>query len=172
MPCGCGRDFSPACAPWLLRQRLPRGREWNFVMIRCAIAGLGRWGRSLVEAAKANPRLKIARAVEADLERAHGFCDERGIELTGSFDAILADDAIDAILLATPHSLHRAQVIAAAAARKQVFCEKPLALSCADAKAMFEACRDAKVMLAVGHNRRFWPSMRALRDITAGGELG
>jgi len=141
-------------------------------MIRCAIAGLGRWGRTLVEAASADARLKIVRAVEADLERARPFCEERGIALTGSFDDILADPTIDAILLATPHSLHRAQVIAAAAARKQVFCEKPLALTRADAMAMFEACRAAGVLLAVGHNRRFWPSMRALRQITASGELG
>ena len=63
-------------------------------------------------------------------------------------------------------------MIACATARKQVFCEKPLALRRADAKAMFDACRQAGVVLAVGHNRRFWPSMRALRDIVASGELG
>jgi predicted dehydrogenase len=141
-------------------------------MIRCAIAGLGRWGRSLVEAATANPRLKIARAVETDLGRALEFCSERGIALTDSLGDVLSDSAIDAVLLATPHSLHRAQVIAAAAAGKQVFCEKPLALRRADAKAMFDACRTAGVILAVGHNRRFWPSMRALRDVAASGELG
>lgn len=141
-------------------------------MINCAIAGLGRWGRALVEAAKPSSRLKMTRAVEADLERARGFCDERGIALTGDFAEILADPAIGAIVLATPHSLHRSQVIAAAAAGKQVFCEKPLALRRADARDMFEACRTANVLLAVGHNRRFWPSMRALREIVAGGELG
>jgi predicted dehydrogenase len=141
-------------------------------MIHCAIAGLGRWGRALVEAAKANPRLKIVRAVEADLDSARKFCGERGIALTGEFEAVLSDPAIGAVLLATPHSLHRAQVIAAARARKQVFCEKPLALRRGDAEEMFEACRKAGVLLAVGHNRRFWPSMRALREIAAGGELG
>lgn len=141
-------------------------------MINCAIVGLGRWGRALVEAAMSTPRLKITRAVEADLESARGFCDERGIFLTGDFEVILADPAIGAILLATPHSLHRSQVIAAAAAGKQVFCEKPLALRRRDASDMFDACRKANVLLAVGHNRRFWPSMRALREIMASGELG
>jgi predicted dehydrogenase len=141
-------------------------------MIRCAIAGLGRWGRSLVEAAEGNPRLKITRAVETDLDRARAFCAERGIALSGDFNSILTDPDIDAVLLATPHSLHRAQVIAAAAARKQVFCEKPLALRRTDASEMFAACRKAGVLLAVGHNRRFWPSMRALREIVTGGELG
>jgi predicted dehydrogenase len=116
--------------------------------------------------------MEITRAVEADLESAQSFCDERDIALTDDFEAILADPAIGAILLATPHSLHRSQVIASAVAGKQVFCEKPLALRRRDARGMFDACRSANVLLAVGHNRRFWPSMRALRQITASGELG
>ena len=141
-------------------------------MINVAIAGLGRWGRNLVEAARGHQRLKIVRAVEPDLKGAQDFCAKHQLALTDSLDEVLADDSIGAILLATPHSLHRAQVMACAAARKQVFCEKPLALRRADAAAMFSACRDASVVLAVGHNRRFWPAMRALREIVASGELG
>ena len=141
-------------------------------MIRAAIIGLGRWGRNLVEASRGHERLRIGRAVEPDREGAQGFCVQHRLELTGDLDAVLADGAIDAVLLATPHSLHPAQVIACAAARKQVFCEKPLALHRADAIRMFDACHEAGVVLAVGHNRRFWPSMRALRDVVASGELG
>ena len=123
-------------------------------MIRAAIVGLGRWGRNLVEASLGHERLKIVRAVEPDIKAAQGFCAQHHLELTGSLDAVLADDAIDAVLLATPHSLHPAQVIACAVARKQVFCEKPLALTRADAARMFGACRDAGVVLAVavGHH--------------------
>ncbi len=141
-------------------------------MINCAIAGLGRWGRALVEAARNEPRLNISRAVEPDIARVAGFCAEHGLEPVPDLATILADPGIDAVLLATPHSLHKAQVIAAAAAGKQVFCEKPLALRREDAAEMFAACRKAGVVLAVGHNRRFWPSMRALRAIAASGELG
>jgi predicted dehydrogenase len=141
-------------------------------MIDAAIVGLGRWGRNLVKAAQGHPRLKIVRAVEPDIATAQDFCSQHHLDLTDSLDAALADNAIKAVLLATPHSLHPAQVIACAAARKQVFCEKPLALRRLDAARMFDACRQAGVTLAVGHNRRFWPSMRALRDIVAGGELG
>jgi predicted dehydrogenase len=132
-------------------------------MIRAAIVGLGRWGRNLVEASPDDGRFKIVRAVEPDIRAAQGFCKEHGLDLTDNLNAVLADPAIDAVLLATPHSLHPGQVIACAAARKQVF---------ADAIRMFEACREAGVNLAVGHSRRFWPSMRALRDIVAGGQLG
>jgi len=137
-----------------------------------AIVGLGRWGRNLAKASLGHERLQIVRAVEPDIKGAKDFCAEHHLELTGSLDAVLADAAIQAVLLATPHSLHPAQVLACAAARKQVFCEKPLALRRDDAARMFAACRKAGVVLAVGHNRRFWPSMRALRDIVASGELG
>ncbi|MHC2254524.1 Gfo/Idh/MocA family protein [Bradyrhizobium embrapense] len=141
-------------------------------MINCAIAGLGRWGRALVEAAQDEPRLRIVNAVEPDMAGAASFCAAHGLSPAASLEAVLADPGIDAVLLATPHSLHRSQVIAAARAGKQVFCEKPLALRRSDATEMFAACRDAGVLLAVGHNRRFWPSMQALRAIVAGGELG
>ena len=141
-------------------------------MIRAAIVGLGRWGRKLAEASAGHARLKIVRAVEPDVDRARGFCAEHHLELTDNLDAMLADSSIDAVLLATPHSLHPAQVMACAAADKHVFCEKPLALRRTDAVRMFDACRTAGVTLAVGHNRRFWPSMAALRDTVASGELG
>jgi predicted dehydrogenase len=140
--------------------------------IRAAIVGLGRWGRQLAAAATGHARLKIVCAVEPDVDAARGFCAEHHLELTGSLEPVLADPAIRAVLLATPHSLHPEQVIACAAARKHVFCEKPLALCRTDAARMFDACRQAGVTLAVGHNRRFWPSMAALRDTVAGGELG
>jgi predicted dehydrogenase len=141
-------------------------------MIRAAIAGVGRWGRSLADASLDHDRLRIVRAVEPDIVGAQSFCTEHHLALTDDLDAVLADSAIDAVLLATPHSLHPAQVISCAGARKQVFCEKPLALHRADAVRMFEACRNAGVTLAVGHNRRFWPSMKALRDLVASGKLG
>lgn len=141
-------------------------------MINCAIAGLGRWGRALVEATRNESRLRITSAVEPDMASAANFCTAHGLSPVPSLETVLADPAIDAVLLATPHSLHKGQVIAAAGAGKQVFCEKPLALRRADAAEMFAACRSAGVVLAVGHNRRFWPSMQALRAITASGELG
>jgi predicted dehydrogenase len=140
--------------------------------IRAAIVGLGRWGRNLVEASSGHERLRIVRAVEPELERVRSFCAEHHLELTGNLHAMLADPSIDAVLLATPHSLHPAQVKACAVARKHVFCEKPLALRRTDAARMFDACRDAGVTLAVGHNRRFWPAMAALRETVANGDLG
>ena len=141
-------------------------------MINAAIIGLGRWGRALVEAATDHGRLKIVRAVEPAMADAREFCARHHLDLTARLETVLADPAVNAVLLATPQSLHPAQVLACAAAGKQVFCEKPLALHRADAARMFATCRAAGVGLAVGHNRRFWPSMEALREIVHSGELG
>ena len=141
-------------------------------MIQAAIIGLGRWGRELVEAAAGHGRLNIISAVEPDMAAAQEFCARHRLKPARDLEEVLTDKSIRAVLLATPHSLHKSQVIAAANAGKQVFCEKPLALRRSDATAMFAACRKAGVVLAVGHNRRFWPSMRALRGLVAAGELG
>jgi predicted dehydrogenase len=141
-------------------------------MINAAIVGLGRWGRNIVEASLNHERFKIIRAVEPEIDSARDFCTTHHLELFDNLDAVLADSNFDAVLLATPHSLHTAQVMTCAAARKDVFCEKPLALHQADAARMFEACRKAGVTLAVGHNRRFCPAMSALRNVVASGKLG
>ncbi len=127
-------------------------------MIAAAMVGLGRWGRSLMEAAKHSERIRFARTADP---------------LEGTrLEDVLRDQSVQAVVLATPHSLHRDQAIAAAQAGKHVFCEKPLALRLADAQAMLAACRDAGVVLAVGHNRRFWPAMQALKRIVDSGDLG
>ena len=85
---------------------------------------------------------------------------------------MLADKSIDAVVLATPHTRHRAQVEAAAAAGKHVFCEKPFALTVEDAKAAIAACRKAGVALGVGHNRRLWPSIVKLKEVVSSAEFG
>ena len=127
-------------------------------MIDAAIVGLGRWGRALQESVRQSSRIRFVREIDV----AHG---------TKLSDA-LADAAVKAVVLATPHSLHREQVIAAAQAGKHVYCEKPLALKAGDALAMIDACRRAGVRIAVGQNRRFWPAMKELKRIVADGRLG
>jgi predicted dehydrogenase len=89
-----------------------------------------------------------------------------------AYEALLADKTIDAVVLATPHSLHAAQTVAAAKAGKHVFCEKPFALTKADAAAAVAATEQAGVTLGLGYNRRFHPEMTTLRQRIQAGELG
>jgi predicted dehydrogenase len=76
------------------------------------------------------------------------------------------------VLLATPHSLHWKQVIRAAEAGKHVFCEKPFTLSVDTARQAMQACARHKVVLGVGHNRRYMPGVRHIKSLVDNGELG
>ena len=142
-------------------------------MIDAAIVGLGRWGKNFVEAVQGkSERIRFVRGVDAAPGKLRDFAARHGFSLCTDLAEVLADPAVNAVVLATPHSLHLPQVEAAARAGKPVFCEKPFALNTTDAAAMIDACRRANVVLGVGHNRRLWPSMQALKRIAASGELG
>ena len=146
-------------------------------MINAAIIGLGRWGRVLVDSVQGegepkSGRIRFTRGVTRTVEKAAEFCAARDIALTDDFGAVLADPDIDAVILATPHSQHVAQIGQAAAAAKQIFVEKPLALDAGDARQAAELCEKAGVVLAAGHNRRFLPSIADLKSMIDGGELG
>lgn len=142
-------------------------------MLNAAIVGLGRWGRNLVDAVQGkSERLRFTHAVVRRPDAALEFATRHALQASTDYDRILTDARVHAIVLATPHSLHARQIIAAADAGKPVFCEKPLALCQADAERAIEACRHANVPLGLGYNKRFWPSMRELKRIVDSGELG
>ena len=104
--------------------------------------------------------------------KAEEFCREKGVRLVDDFAAILTDPAIDAVVLATPHSQHAAQIAQAAAAGKHILVEKPITLDHASAVAAAEAARKAGVTLAVGYCRRFHPSFVEIRERLRDGRLG
>ncbi len=79
---------------------------------------------------------------------------------------------IDAVLICTPEFLHAEQAIAAAEAGKHILCEKPMAANLAEADAMLDACRRARVTLMVGHSRRFIPRYQRIHDAIVAGEVG
>jgi predicted dehydrogenase len=142
-------------------------------VLNAAIVGLGWWGKELVRAVQgSSPRIQFSRGVTLEPDLAREFAAEQGLTLGTSYDEVLADPKIEAVVLATPHTLHRRQVEAAARAGKHVFCEKPFALTKADAEAALAACRRAKVALGVGHNRRLWPSLKEIHRLIAEGSLG
>jgi predicted dehydrogenase len=142
-------------------------------MIRAAIIGLGRWGRALVSSVAGHcDDITFVRAYTRTRASAEDFCRDKGVALADSYDEILRDPEIDAVVLATPHSQHQAQVLAAAAARKHIFVEKPITLDLASARIVVAAARKAGVVLAVGLARRFHPSIAAVRERVQSGALG
>ena len=142
-------------------------------MIRAAIVGLGRWGRTLVNSVQGNnDKLSFTHAVSRDPARVAAFAAEHALHVVGNLDAVLAEPALNAVVLATPHSQHLGQVLSAAAAGKHVFCEKPLTLTRAEAERAVAACERAGIVLGVGHDKRFSPAMVELTRVVASGELG
>jgi len=140
--------------------------------VRVASVGVGWWGRVLADAAVKSGRLTIAVGAGRSAEPRAAFAAKYRCREAESFDAALRDAEIEAVLLATPHTLHAEQVIAAAAGGKHVFVEKPLALTVADGRRATEACDRAGVVLAVGHQRRRHPASRALKRLLSEGALG
>ena len=142
-------------------------------MVNAAIVGLGWWGRVLVASVREGARrIRFTHAVEREPAKHAAFAAAHGLAMMATLADALALPEIDAVVLATPHSLHVEQILACAAAGKPVFTEKPLALALSEARRAVTACGDADVVLGLGTDRRFLPAMRALKDIVAGGSLG
>lgn len=142
-------------------------------MIRAAIIGMGWWGKTLVDSVRGKSDvITFTAGATRTREKAVGYATDAGIDLKDSYEAVLADPAIDAVVLATPHLDHAAQIERAALAGKHVFVEKPFTMSRTSAIDAIKAVNAAGVTLGLGHNRRFHPNMVRLRDMVRGGELG
>lgn len=142
-------------------------------MIKAAIVGLGWWGKNIADAVQGkSSKLQLVHGVTQELDATRDYARAKGFRLSATLDEALADPEVQAVVLATPHSLHADQVVQVARAGKAVFCEKPLSLTRADAQRAVDACKTAGVPIGVGQNKRFWPSTVELRRVVASGALG
>jgi len=142
-------------------------------MLNTAIIGLGWWGKTLVKAARDfGAPIRFVRGVTLEPDTVRDFATEHKIAIGTSVEEAIADPQVQAVILATPHSKHRAQVEAAAGAKKHIYCEKPFALAKADAAIMLEACKRAGIVIGVGHHFRLMPSMCVLAELKEAGAFG
>lgn len=141
-------------------------------MLNAAIVGLGWWGKTLARAAHSGGEIAIVAGATGRRALAEDFAAEQEFDLLDSYEQVLADPRVDAVILATPHLDHEAQMIAAARAGKHIFAEKPFTLTKASAEAAVAAIRAAGVTVGLGHNRRFHPHMADLRRRVRSGALG
>ena len=142
-------------------------------MIDAAIVGLGRWGRTLVEAVQGkSDKIRFTRAVSRDPTQHREFLEAQHLLAGSSLDEALAGRSIKAVVLATPHTRHVEEVYAVAAAGKAVFCEKPLALTKEGAARAVAACREAGVVLGIGTDKRYFPAIAEVIRLADSGELG
>jgi predicted dehydrogenase len=115
--------------------------------------------------------VQIVAGVDVD-PAARSAVQDRLDAVHSGIDAVLTDDAVDAVILCTPHKFHTEQIIAAAAHGKHVFCEKPLSASGDDAQRAVDAITAAGLQLGIGHERRFEPAVDELRRAIMDGQLG
>ena len=142
-------------------------------MINAAIVGMGWWGKNIAKAIQQQSQeLQFSLGITKEIQETQSFASQHGMQLSPNFLDALQDPRIQAVVLATPHSLHAEQIIAAAHAGKHVFCEKPHTLTFNDAQEAIAACQKNQVVLGVGQNKHFWPSMSKLRELVKSGILG
>jgi predicted dehydrogenase len=142
-------------------------------MIQAGIVGLGWWGERLLEAARPSAaHLRFVHGVSPRPTLRQALAARHGLRLSASIAEMLRDPAVQAVVLATPHSLHADQIVQIAASGRPVLCEKPLTLTRAEAERAIAACAAAGVLLAVAHNRRFLPAVAELASLAEAGTLG
>ncbi len=142
-------------------------------MLNAAIYGLGGFGKRLVEAVQgSSEKMRVVKGISRDPAQLAQYGAEQGFPIVATLDEALADPAVQAVIVATPHSLHGEHVRRIAMAGKHVICEKPFTLTHASAVETVKTARDRKIVLAVSFNRRFRPAVIELRRIVAAGEIG
>ena len=116
---------------------------------------------------------EVVSVMSTNAERGARYALDRGIgHATTSLADLATSKEIDAVYISTTNELHRDQVFAAAAAGKHVLCEKPLALTLADARAMVAECRKRGVVMGTNHHLRNAATHRAMREAIAKGRIG
>ncbi len=142
-------------------------------MLRFAYIGTGWWGTELAKnSVPLKDIIEIAGCCSLSEKEAGAFRAAFGGQIFPSYEAALGDPTVDAVLLATPHSSHWQQIIAGAKAKKNVFVEKPLALTVETGLKAVKACEEAHVALGIGHNRRYSRVARAMKAMVESGECG
>ncbi len=140
--------------------------------VRVAVVGIGWWGNVLADAAGRAGGFHLVGGAARSADKRAAFVQKHGGRTYESCEAVLADPEVEGVIIATPHSVHAEQVVAAAAAGKHVFVDKPFTLTAVDGRRATEACRRAGVVLAVGHQRRKQAASRALKRLLDEGTLG
>jgi predicted dehydrogenase len=142
-------------------------------ILNVAVIGLGYWGPNLIRSLHQLPQVAGLWACDLRTDRLEALSRRfPGTTVTTSYDAVLANPAIDAVLIATPISTHHKLAAAALKARKHVFVEKPLAASTEEVLSLMELAARADRVLMPGHTFLYSPPVIMIQSLIESGELG
>ncbi len=141
--------------------------------VEVGVVGLGYWGPNLARNFQSLPGCELTRCCDPSAEARERVTGRfPGVRLAADLDELLADDSLDAVVLATPVPTHAELAIRVLEAGKHCFVEKPLAQSVADAERAVAVARESDQILMVGHLLEYHPGLQKLKELTDSGELG
>ncbi len=141
--------------------------------LRMGILGCANIARQFARDVADSPAVRVVAVASRSEDKAREFAETFQLQRHhASYEALLADTGVDAIYLPLPNSLHAAWAMAAARSGKHVLCEKPLALTLAEAQAMFDAARQHGVVLLEAYPYWFQPQTGDLMSLLRGGAIG
>jgi len=140
--------------------------------LRVACIGMGWWSDVLADAIQRSKKLKIVACFTRSEDKRKAFAAKYGCTAAPSYETILKDRSIEAIINTTPNDVHLETTRAAAEAGKHVFLDKPIANTVSEGRKIAEVCRKAKVVLALGYQRRRESHFRWIRQRIDAGEFG
>ena len=140
--------------------------------LRVACLGMGWWSDVLADAIKRTNKIEIVSCYTRSPDKREAFAKKYGCKAVASYEDVLKDTSIEAIVNTTPNNAHLETTRAAAETGKHTFLDKPIANTIADARALTEACRKAKVVLALGYQRRRETHFRWIRKQIQAGVFG
>jgi predicted dehydrogenase len=132
--------------------------------MKVACLGMGWWSDVLADAMKRSGKFQIVSCFSRSADKREAFAKKYGCRAARSYEEVLGDNSVEAIINTTPNSVHRETTVAAAKAGKHTFLDKPIANTIEDARALTKACRDAKVVLALGYQRRRESQFRWIKE--------
>jgi predicted dehydrogenase len=140
--------------------------------LRVACIGMGWWSDVLADAIQRSKKLKIVACFTRSEDKRKAFAAKYGCTAAPSYETILKDRSVEAIINTTPNDAHLETTRAAAEAGKHVFLDKPIANTVSEGRKIAEVCRKAKVVLALGYQRRRESHFRWVRQRIDAGEFG
>ena len=140
--------------------------------IGLGVVGLGMAGAVMVHAAAAHPGVILRAAADPQPKPREAFAHDHNAPAYADIRELVADPAVEAVYIATPHQFHAAHAILAAEHGKHIILEKPMALTLADCDAIIAAAERHKVHLVIGHTHAFDPAVRLMRNLITRGDLG
>jgi predicted dehydrogenase len=139
---------------------------------RVAAVGLGRWAKTLAHAIQKSAKIKIVNCFSRSEKSRQDFAQQYKCRSAKSYADLLSDPEVEGVIVTTPNDAHGEPIFEAAARGKAIYVDKPIAHTMAEAIKIDRACRDAGVILSVGHSARRLAGNRKIKEIIDQGGLG